>query len=215
MMSNYPAGQFTGNKHLCPTDNFYPVSFFFFFYFILKRIVQQLPLYLKSVQQAADAADSLPVNSCSSWRDGHVPNVNQHHAGWPTPACDPAPLSLHILALCLDCIRGLCWSMPLSQSILSSVHLTPSPCFADASWECGRCIWPSVTTTHFLLLRRRRERADTQGFFLGLPVCWMIHQTGLTRSTKRSRAFNKETQGALAMQPVRSPPVVVGVFYFF
>lgn len=59
-----PFSLLSGNTHLHQTDSFYPViHFFFFFYFILKRIVQQFSLYLKSVYQAAKAADSLPVNT--------------------------------------------------------------------------------------------------------------------------------------------------------
>lgn len=42
------------------------------------------------------------------WRDGDMPNVNERRVGWTH---DPVPLSLHILALCLNCIRGLCWPM--------------------------------------------------------------------------------------------------------
>lgn len=74
--------------------------------------------------------------------------------------------------------------MPPSQSISSSMHSNLSPYFADGSWEWGRCVWPSVTATNFLLFRRRRERADSQ-WYSRLPVRWITHQTRPTRSTKK------------------------------
>lgn len=195
-MSNSPVGPFSllsGNTHLHQTDSFYPViHFFFFLLYFEKNSATILPILEVCVSSSKSCWLIACKHCCSSWRDGHVPNVNKHHAGWPNPACDPAPLSLHILALCLDCIRGLCWSLPLSQSILSSMHLNLSPYFTDASWECGRCMWPSVTVTYFLLFRRRRERADTQWYFR-LPVRWITHQTGLTRSTKK-KPTNQEAR---------------------
>lgn len=52
-------------------------------------------------------------------------------AGWPHPACDPVPLSLHILALCLNCIRGLCWPMPLSSVKIKLDGLKSKPIFCQ------------------------------------------------------------------------------------
>lgn len=38
-----------------------------------------------------------------------------------------------------------------------------------------------------------------------VSVLWITGQTGLTRSTKRSKAFNEETQTVLATHPIRKP----------
>lgn len=154
-------------------------------------MVQQLRLKLKSLLRAV--LGRLATLCCCSWRDGHVPNVNKRHAGGPKPACDPAPLSLHILALCLDCIRGLCWSMPLSRSILSSMRLNLSPYFADASWERGgRVRALRLPATYFLCCSAADENtpgASEASDRSKRGVLWITGQTGLTGSTKKKQSF--------------------------
>lgn len=181
-------------------------TLYFFLYFILKRTVQQFSLYLTSVASGECCWLIACKHCCSSWRDGHVPNVNKHHAGWPNPAWDPAPLSLHILALCLDCIRGcMLLSAPVLLSFKLHAFLYLSPYFADASWECGSCVWPSVTATYFLWFRRRRERADTRWCFR-LPVGGITHQTGQNRSTKKKQSFYRGDSTDNATSQEARPP---------
>lgn len=145
-MGNSPVGPFSllsGNTHLHQTDNFCPEHFFLLYF--EKNSATILPIFEVCVASSKCCWLIACKHSCSSWRDGHVPNVNKHHAGWPNPACDPAPLSLHILALCLDCIRGLCWSMPLSQSILSSTHFKSKPIFD----QCQLRVWQVHLAFHY------------------------------------------------------------------
>lgn len=65
------------------------------------------------------------------WMDGDGPNVNECRAGWTQPACDLVPLSHHILAVCLHCIRGLCRPMPLSPVKFKLDALNSKPIFCQ------------------------------------------------------------------------------------
>lgn len=75
-----------------------------------------------------------PHQICSTtlrwWMDGEGPNVNERHAGWTQPACDLVSLSHHILAVCLLCIRGLCWPplLPPVKFKLDALNSKPIFC---------------------------------------------------------------------------------------
>lgn len=173
--------------------------------------MQQLRLKLNSLLPAVLGrlpALCMQTLCCCSWRDGHVPNVNKRHAAGPEPACDPAPLSLHILALCLDCIRGLCWSMPLSRSILSSVRLNLSPYFRWCQPRAWRAGPGSPSPCHLLplLFRRRREHAGSErGFRQERTRCPLDYRSDRANWINKKEAELLTRRHRKHWQPIRKP----------
>lgn len=69
------------------------------------------------------------------------------------PARDPAPRSLYILALCLDCIRGLCRPMTLSTVKIKLDALKSKPIFC----RCQLSVLPARLDLTQLPIYRRHE----------------------------------------------------------
>lgn len=107
------------------------------------------------------------VSTVLAWRmDGEVPNVNEFCAGCTQPARDLVSLSLHILAFCLYCMRGLCWTMPLFAVKFKLDALNSKPIF----FQCQPrvlvvvlALWgvpPISCTLQRLTWQRESERSE-------------------------------------------------------
>lgn len=166
------------------------------YYCLFLKIGEQLSLNFKPLSQPL--LQMLHVNTlegmgvCQTWISIMLPGQ--------TPVCDLTALSLHILALCLDCIRGLCWSMIRAFKSKPIFVSMPAESVVDAS---GSPLLPPISCC---------SAPDKNTLSLSgasgsnnVSVLWITGQTGLTRSTKRSKAFNEETQTVLATHPISKP----------
>lgn len=138
------------------------------------------------------------MGTCQTWISVALPGQ--------TPACDLTALSLHILALCLDCIRGLCWSMPPSHFKLCAFKSKPIFVSMPAESVVGASGPPSLPPISCCSAADENTLSPSGASGRNnVSVLWITGQTGLTRSTKRSKAFNEETQTVLATHPIRKP----------